>query len=135
MEDLKKFALRLKMYKKLGGSLVQNCAIFLREVLHRKGEIVQGYALTGTGEKFEYFWVEDEKGNSYDIGFAIVEVMTPGSCKDMTVSLVKEYKGDDYVKADAEIFDQFTQYRDEPSKFWKAVPRLKKPHHSSASRT
>lgn len=122
VDPIKRFILKLKLRKKFGGSLVQNCAMFLREVLHRKGEIVEGYALTGTGEKFQYYWVEDPNGNTYDIGVAIVDITAPGtSCE---VTLTKEYEGTDYVQADDEIREQFKQYRDEPSKFWKAVPRL-----------
>ncbi len=123
--DVRKFVLRLKLRKKLG-SVVQNCAMFLREVLHRQGEIVQGYATTTTGERIQYFWVEDKKGNVYDVCLEVVKATAPASIHEfLGVTLSKEEEeGKSYEKIDDEILEQFKQYQDEPSKFWKSIPRL-----------
>ena len=118
--DIRRFVLRLKLQKKLGDA-VQNCAVFLRDVLKRKGELVQGYAHTETGEKLQYYWVEDSEGNVYDICFEIAKMNQP-SISDFKFTLHKEtpetFDKDDHNQ------ELFKLYLDEPSKFWKLVPRL-----------
>lgn len=119
--DLKRFALRLKLHKK-SGDAVQNCAIFLREELHRKGDIIQGYAITEEGEKLQYYWVEDLKGNVYDICFEFAKLNNP-VVENLKYTLLKEiwenFDKDDHNQ------ELFKLYQDEPSKFWKMVPRVK----------
>lgn len=123
--DVRRFVLRLKLQKKAGDA-VQNCGVFLREELKRQGEIVQGFAITETGEKLQYYWVEDTKGNVYDICFEMAKLNMP-AIADMKFTLVKE------DPSSSENFDKdyhnqelFKLYQDEPSKFWTVVPRLKK---------
>lgn len=120
--DVKRFVLRLKLQKKVGDA-VQNCGVFLREELKREGEIIQGYAITESGEKLQYYWVEDSKGNVYDICFEMAKLNMP-QIENMKFTLVKE----EPEKFDKDDHNQelFKLYRDEPSKFWKVVPRLKK---------
>jgi hypothetical protein len=118
--DVRRFVLRLKVQKKLGDA-VQNCAVFLRDILKRKGELVQGYAHTETGEKLQYYWVEDSSGGLYDICFEIAKMNQP-SISDFKFTLHKEtpptFDKDDHNQ------ELFKLYQDEPSKFWKLVPRL-----------
>lgn len=120
--DVKKFALRLKLHKKVGDA-VQNCAVFLRDVLKRKGEIVQGFAIVDeSGEKLQYYWVEDSNKNVYDVCFEIAKLNNPKALDSIKFTLVKELHGE-YDKDDHN-HELFKMYQDEPSKFWKAVPRL-----------
>ena len=120
--DLKRFVLRLKLQKKVGDA-VQNCAVFLREELKRNGEIIQGYAITETGEKLQYYWVEDKHGNVYDICFEVAKTNVPG-IENVKFTLVKEcfenFDKDDHNQ------ELFKLYQDEPSKFWTTVPRLRR---------
>ena len=121
MIDIRRFALRLKLHKKTGDA-VQNCAVFLREELHRDGEIVQGYAVTEDGEKLQYYWVEDSQGNVYDVCFEFAKLNNP-VVENLKYTLVKEiwetFDKDDHNQ------ELFKLYQDEPSKFWKTVPRVK----------
>lgn len=119
-DDVKKFALRLKLHKKVGDA-VQNCAVFLREVLKRQGEIVQGFAVTDTGEKLQYYWVEGTDGKVYDVCFEFAKLNAP-AVSQLKFTLVKELWGE-YDKDDHNQ-ELFKLYQDEPSKFWKSVPRL-----------
>jgi hypothetical protein len=119
--DVRRFVLRLKLQKKLGDA-VQNCAVFLRDVLKRKGEIVQGYAHTETGEKLQYYWVEDSNGNVYDICFEIAKMNQPSIVSDFKFTLKREQPHE--FDKDEHNQELFKLYLDEPSKFWKAVPRL-----------
>lgn len=121
MDRVKRFALRLKLKKKVGDA-VQNCAIFLREELKRKGEIVQGYAIVEeSGEKIQYYWVEDSGGNVYDVCFEFARLNNP-VVENIKYILVKEsienFDKDDHAQ------ELFKLYQDEPSKFWKTVPRV-----------
>lgn len=119
--DLRRFALRLKLHKKAGDA-VQNCAIFLRDELKRKGEIIQGYAITEDGEKLQYYWIEDASGNVYDVCFEFAKLNNP-VVENLKYTLVKEL----WDKFDKDDHNQelFKLYQDEPSKFWKSVPRMK----------
>lgn len=126
LDATRKFILRLKLKKKLGDA-VHNCAMFLREELKRQGEIVQGFAIVeGSGEKLQYYWVEDMSGNVYDICFEIARLNNPTVVESLKYTLHKELWSDD-EKYDKDDHNQelFKLYRDEPSKFWKGVPRLK----------
>lgn len=124
MIDVRRFVLRLKLKKKLGDA-VHNCAIFLREELKRHGDIVQGFAVVeGSGEKLQYYWVEDMSGNVYDICFEIAKTNSP-NIGDIRIKLVKELWSDDQ-NCDKDDHNQelFKLYQDEPNKFWKLIPRL-----------
>lgn len=118
---VKRFVLRLKMHKKVGDA-VNNCGAFLRHELNKQGVIVQGFAVTETGEKLQYYWVEDYQGNVYDVCFEIAKLNNP-NLENFKFNLVKEC----WEKFDKDDHNQelFRLYRDEPSKFWSAVPRLK----------
>ena len=120
--DIKRFVLRLKLQKKAGDA-VQNCGVFLREELKRQGEIIQGFAITETGEKLQYYWVEDTKGNVYDICFEMAKLNMP-AIENIKFTLIKEspetFDKDDHNQ------ELFKLYQDEPSKFWTTVPRMKK---------
>jgi hypothetical protein len=118
---VKRFVLRLKLRKQLGDA-VQNCGAFLKYELNKEGHIVQGFAVTETNEKLQYYWVEDMTGNVYDVCFEIAKLNNP-AVDNLKYKLVKECWGT-YDKDDHNQ-ELFTLYRDEPSKFWKAVPRLK----------
>lgn len=120
MNEARRFVLRLKIQKK-SGDAVQNCAMFLREILKRKGEIIQGYAITETGEKLQYYWVEDSKGTVYDICFEFAKSNQP-SIADFKFTLKKD--APDTFDKDDHNQELFKLYQDEPSKFWKLVPRL-----------
>lgn len=120
--DIRRFVLRLKLQKKLGDA-VQNCAVFLRDVLKRKGELVQGYAHTETGEKLQYYWVEDSNGSVYDICFEIAKMNNPSVLSDFKFTLHKETPTTTFDKDDHNQ-ELFKLYLDEPSKFWSSVPRL-----------
>ena len=119
---VKRFVLRLKLRKQLGDA-VQNCAAFLRHELKKDGSIVQGFAVTETGEKLQYYWVEDHAGTVYDVCFEIAKLNNPAVGK-LKYKLVKECWGTDFDKDDHNQ-ELFKLYRDEPSKFWKSVPQLK----------
>ena len=118
---IKRFVLRLKLRKQLGDA-VQNCAAFLKYELDKEGSIVQGFAVTETGEKLQYYWVEDQRGKVYDVCYEIARLNNP-AVENLKYRLVKEcweaYDKDDHNQ------ELFKLYRDEPSKFWKSVPRLK----------
>ena len=118
---VKRFVLRLKLRKQLGDA-VQNCGAFLRAELNKEGQIVQGFAVTETGEKLQYYWVEDSAGTVYDVCFEIAKLNNP-AVENLRYRLVKEcwesFDKDDHNQ------ELFKMYRDEPSKFWKVVPRLK----------
>ncbi len=120
--DVRRFALRLKANKKLGDA-VHNCAMLLRDELKRQGEIVQGYALTESGEKLQYYWVEDTKGNVYDVCFEIAKIHNPIALENFKFTLVKELN--EKFEKDDHNQELFKLYREEPSKFWKSVPRIK----------
>ena len=91
-------------------------------MLKRKGEIVQGYAHTETGEKLQYYWVEDSNGNVYDICFEIAKMNQPSIVSDFKFTLKREQPHE--FDKDEHNQELFKLYLDEPSKFWKAVPRL-----------
>ena len=118
--DVKRFVLRLKARKQLGDA-VQNCGAFLRDVLKRKGHIIQGFAVTDTGERLQYYWVEDSDGTVCDVCFEIAKLNNP-VVENLKYTLVKEcwekYEKDDHNQ------ELFKLYQDEPSKFWNSVPRL-----------
>ena len=118
--DIKRYALRLKMHKKAGDA-VHSCAMVLRDILKKKGTIVQGYAITEYGEKLQYYWVESEDGEIYDICFEIAKLKEP-SIGTMKFSLLKEAPNE--FDKDDHNQELFKQYQDEASKFWKSVPRL-----------
>jgi hypothetical protein len=120
MNQVKRFALRLKLHKKVGDA-VQNCGMFLRDVLKKKGEIVQGFAVTDGGEKLQYYWVEDTEGVVYDVCFEFAKLNSP-AVESLKYELVKEL-WDTYDKDDHNQ-ELFKLYRDEASKFWKLVPRV-----------
>ncbi len=121
MDRVKRFALRLKLKKKVADA-VQNCAIFLREELKRKGEIVQGYAIIeDSGEKIQYYWVEDSEGNVYDVCFEFARLNNP-VVENIKYILVKE--SNEHFDKDDHAQELFKLYLDEPSKFWKTVPRV-----------
>lgn len=120
---VKRFVLRLKLRKQIGNA-VQNCAAFLRGELNRHGEIVQGFAVVAdTNEKLQYYWVEDMSGNVYDVCYEIALLNNP-VVEKLKYTLVKECWDTEFDKDD-EAQEFFKLYRDEPSKFWKSVPRLK----------
>lgn len=119
--DLRRFALRLKLHKKTGDA-VQNCAVFLRDELKRKGSIIQGYAVTEDGEKIQYYWVEDDKGDVYDVCFEFAKLNNP-VVENLKYTLSKECF--DSFNKDDHNQELFKLYLDEPSKFWKTVPRMK----------
>lgn len=118
---IKRFVLRLKLHKQLGDA-VQNCAMFLKYELNKEGQIVQGFAVTETGEKLQYYWVEDSSGEVYDVCFEIARLNNP-VIENLKYKLLKEcwesFDKDDHNQ------ELFKLYRDEPSKFWKSVPRMK----------
>ncbi len=117
----KRFVLRLKLHKKLGDA-VQNCGAFLKYELNKEGQIIQGFAVTETGDRLQYYWVEDDAGNVYDVCFETAKLNNP-HLENFKFKLVKEC----WDKFDKDDHNQelFNLYRDEPSKFWTAVPRLK----------
>ncbi len=122
-----RFVLKLKLYKKVGPA-VRNCAMYLREELKRQGEIVQGYAIVDdTNECLEYYWVEDTKGEIHDVCFAIAVSNQPSiaSFKYRLVRVLEEEDGGKTAERDDENAALFKAYRDEPSKFWTEIPRLK----------
>jgi hypothetical protein len=118
---VKRFVLRLKLRKQLGDA-VQNCAAFLKYELNKDGQIIQGFAVTETGEKLQYYWVENSDGIVYDVCFEIARLNNP-AVESLKYKLVKEVWGTDFNKDDHNQ-ELFKLYRDEPSKFWKSVPRL-----------
>jgi hypothetical protein len=120
MDQVKRFALRLKLHKKVGDA-VQNCGMFLRDVLKKKGEIVQGFAVTDGGERLQYYWVEDTSGIVYDVCFEFAKLNSP-AVESLKYELVREL-WDTYDKDDHNQ-ELFKLYLDEPSKFWKSVPRM-----------
>ena len=123
MEPIRKFALRLKLKKKVGDA-VQNCAVFLREELKRKGEIVQGYAVVEeTGEKIQYYWVEDCAGKVYDVCYEFARLNNP-IVEKFKYNLYKEKWPEGDFDKDDHAQELFKLYQDEPSKFWKVVPRV-----------
>ena len=123
MDQVKRFALRLKLKKKVGDA-VQNCAIFLREELKRKGEIVQGYAIIEeTNEKIQYYWVEDSSGKVYDVCYEFARLNNP-IVENFKYNLSKEKWPDGEFDKDDDAQELFKHYQDEPSKFWKTVPRV-----------
>lgn len=123
MDQVKRFALRLKLKKKVGDA-VQNCAIFLREELKRKGEIVQGYAIIEeTGEKIQYYWVEDTSGKVYDVCYEFARLNNP-VVENFKYKLSKEKWNEGEFDKDDHAQELFKLYLDEPSKFWKTVPRV-----------
>jgi hypothetical protein len=119
---VKRFVLRLKLRKQIGDA-VQNCAAFLRHELNKDGQIIQGFAVVAeTNEKLQYYWVEDISGTVYDVCFEIARLNNP-VVENIKYKLVKECWGTDFDKDDHNQ-ELFKLYRDEPSKFWKSVPRL-----------
>jgi hypothetical protein len=118
---IKRFVLRLKLRKQLGDA-VQNCAMFLKYELDKEGQLVQGFAVTETGEKLQYYWVEDSFGEVYDVCFEIAKMNNP-AIENLKYRLVKEC----WEKFDKDDHNQelFKLYQDEPSKFWTSVPRMK----------
>ena len=123
MDPLKRFALRLKLKKKVGDA-VQNCAVFLREELKRQGEIVQGYAIVEeTNEKIQYYWVEGTDGTVYDVCFEFARLNNP-VVENIKYTLSKESWSEGEFDKDDHAQELFKLYRDEPSKFWKTVPRV-----------
>lgn len=123
MDRLKRFALRLKLKKKVGDA-VQNCAVFLREELKRQGEIVQGYAIVEeTNEKIQYYWVEGTDGTVYDVCFEFARLNNP-VVENIKYVLSKESWNEGEFDKDDHAQELFKLYRDEPSKFWKTVPRV-----------
>lgn len=118
---VKRFVLRLKLRKQLGDA-VQNCAAFLKYELNKDGQVIQGFAVTETGEKLQYYWVEDSSGTAYDVCFEIARLNNP-AVENLKYKLVKEVWGSDFDKDDHNQ-ELFKLYRDEPSKFWKSVPRF-----------
>ena len=124
LDKVKRFALRLKLKKKVGDA-VQNCAVFLREELKRQGEIVQGYAIVedGPGEKIQYYWVEGTDGKVYDVCFEFARLNNP-VVENIKYVLSKEIWAAAEFDKDDHAQEMFKLYQHEPSKFWKIVPRL-----------
>jgi hypothetical protein len=120
---VKRFVLRLKLRKQLGDA-VQNCASFLKYELNKEGKIVQGFAqVNGTNEKLQYYWVEDVEGKVYDVCYEVALLNNP-VVEKLKYTLVRESWSEDKFDKDDHAQEMFKLYRDEPSKFWKSVPRL-----------
>jgi hypothetical protein len=116
---MERFILRAKMHKKLGDP-VTNCAMYLREVLKRKGKIVRGTCITEHDEKFDYYWVEDESSTIHDISFEVAKLNDP-TISDLKYTLKKNEIS---LTKDEQAEKVFILYSENPKEFWLTVPRL-----------
>jgi hypothetical protein len=117
---MERYILRAKMYKKLSDP-VTNCAMYLRDVLKRKGKIVRGECITEHDEKFDYYWIEDESGLIHDISFEVAKLNDP-SVSGMKYTLKK---GDISKNKDEQSEKVYSLYTEKPKEFWSSmVPRF-----------
>lgn len=122
--DLRRFALKIKLTsraKRISIDAVQACGMFLREELRLKGNIVTGYCITNTGEKFVHYWVEDPDGNEYDIAIELAKLSSP-VLENIEYARTK-IKPEGDVPGDPHNDELFKLYLEEPVKFWKMVQR------------
>jgi len=116
---MERFILRAKMHKKLGDP-VTNCALYLREVLKKKGKIVRGTCITEHDEKFDYYWVEDDSERIHDISFEVAKLNDP-SISDLRYELKKNEISKNKDEQSEKVY---TLYMENPKEFWVTVPRF-----------
>jgi predicted HTH domain antitoxin len=107
------------MHKKLGDP-VTNCALYLREVLKKKGKIVRGTCITEQDEKFDYYWVEDDSEEIHDISFYVAKLNDP-SISELRYELKK---GEISLNKDEQSEKVYALYMEKTKEFWGIVPRF-----------
>jgi hypothetical protein len=116
---MERFALTMKLHKKVALTTVENCGYYIKKVLRAKGTIVKGYChVVESGEKLVYYWVEDEDGKTHDVAFGIACVFTP-EVKNLNFILSKETPNNlSSVQTDEKNDDMYKLYTEDPKKFW-----------------
>jgi hypothetical protein len=132
MVDIRRFAMRMKLYK-VGGSPVHHCAILVKHLAQVgiASKIIKGYCVT-PGEICEHFWVRTrDEGLDLDIAFEMACLYTP-DLKDINKMLLEqipeELKDVEVIKAD-ESATLFELYETDPKTFWSESPLTVRTFH------
>jgi hypothetical protein len=116
---MERFALSMKLHKRLNKTVVEYCGYFIKQVLKR-GSIIQGYChVIHTGEKLRYYWVEDEDETRYDVSFAIAKLISP-EVTGLQYILTKNEPSVE-VQSDPSADEMYQLYKDNPVTFWKNI--------------
>jgi hypothetical protein len=113
-----RFALSLKLHKKIDVTSVEKCALYIK-YSNKKATIVQGYCITENGEKMRYYWVEDDKGELYDVSYAVAKLIVP-EVGTLKYTLTKDEPSGD-VQFDEKNDSLYEVYKEKPKEFWKRI--------------
>lgn len=124
MDDLKRLALKMKMYK-VEGTPVHHTALCYLYLLRRNIpdlRVVAGWAVS-SGEVCRHYWVEDGAGVKYDIAYELACLYNP----DLKLLLVEtsHQKPEGYRDMDStetvnsNLCEDFVS---NPRKFWQECP-------------
>lgn len=118
---------RMKLHK-VSGTIVHHCALMVKYLEHEslKAKIIKGWCIYGQ-EVCTHYWVQDEHGTVYDIGYSLgclynPELMayTPRLCDLEPVGL--KFADENELALKTEHERQYDLYNENRSTFWRESP-------------
>jgi len=124
---MERLAKRMKLHR-ISGTIVHHCALMIKHLEHegKKAHMVKGWCVYGQ-EACTHYWVEDEAGTMYDIGYVLgclynseLMAFTPHLHKIEPSGLQFADKDETVLKEEHQR--QYELYHENRSTFWSESP-------------